>query len=593
MRAFYDSPELRWKAIQDDYAADSAARDRMEDIEYSLQGKDGAPTNSCWEYVNLVLPQLVYQNPSLNIDSRIPGEPVFEAMGLRYALESLMARQRWNCTWEQAFTDALAWRGVTMVSTEKVAAPHFMHGREVIDWNQKPVKVSREYTYQEPRLYYIRPQDFFIDSEATTTATARRMGHRWTDTLGHLKACAEADPSYNMSAIDAFSGRGGDKDSDTVIVRQMYVPNYLDPEALKAYDGDEDPEKDGLHHGTIYTMIEGADSGGGVDLRKPRVYRGPACGPYQVYSCVPLPGRKHRTAPLMATWKQINRDARVGDACIRAGEAFKRVTLATEEAAKAIRNMEEDGLAEFGAAAEIMEQAVQDIQMGGIPAELANFYGMTRESVDRTLGISDTQRGIATKDTTATAESIADKTTDIKIGMLRTALHRTAADACYVAGWHATHSTDFIEPLSDDARKAGLETMRRAGMPIPPEADTDMNAPATIYVGGSALNADDPNKAFDGMMIEIEPMSMERTSEHMQQRRIMEAGNLISLAVQIRGAAPDFDAARFLDDSGAKLNMPGLGKYLESGAQQQQMGQAQQPGQVQPGMPGTPQGAIR
>jgi hypothetical protein len=101
-----------------------------------------------------------------------------------------------------------------------------------------------------------------------------------------------------------------------------------------------------------------------------------------------------------------------------------------------------------------------------------------------------------------------------------------------------------------------------------------------VYVGGSALKRSEDGKrldAFDGKTIRLVPMSMSRTNEGLQQKRILDVGNLVSQALQLKAAFPDFDAKRYLDDIGAQLNMPNLGDYMGSGQQPQQ---AEQPNQM-------------
>lgn len=560
MKAFYESADLRWRAIQDDLAANADGSKRLDDIKYSLSGDDGAPTNTAWEFTNLVLPQLVWQNPTLAVSSVVPGEPRYGAIGLKFALESLMNRQDWNVIWEQVFSDALAWRGVTMVSVENVSAPRYASGLSLIDWRTGTErKTEKGEKIDRPSLYYIHPEDFFSDCAVRTNSTARRMGHRWQDSVTRLRELAKTDKSYHAEAIESFAEARSNQDNDLVTVTQMIVFNHLDPEALDAYDGDEDPKNDGLHTGTIYTMIAG--SGSGTDLRKPRLYRGPSCGPYQVYECVPLAGTKDRMAPLAAVWPQIDRDARVGEALIDACENFKSITIGTEGVINAIKSADSNGFASFGGAPEILEQGLRPLEHGGPPSQLIESYNFTRQSLDRTLGISDTQRGIASGDTTATAETLANKSTDVKIGMLRNSLHRASEKQIYVAAWHILHAANYYEVLPDDARSQGLEIARQSGLDIPQEAIDGDDDARTIYTGGDALTGD-PLNAFDSFLVKIEPMSMERTSEGLQQRRTMGMVELLERILTMQMQFPALDGKGLAERIGAQMNMPGLGKFM-------------------------------
>ena len=109
-------------------------------------------------------PQLVFQNPDINVESMVPGEPKYESLGLEYALTALCEEQSWAKLWSQATVDALAWKGVVMVTTEKTYAPRYAHGREVHTWDGKKMTVEEDDKFDQPTMVYIDAHDFFTDS---------------------------------------------------------------------------------------------------------------------------------------------------------------------------------------------------------------------------------------------------------------------------------------------------------------------------------------------------------------------------------------------------------------------------------------------
>ncbi len=554
---FYETAEERWKASEHDYKIQQPGWERLQQIQDLIHGRVEATTNVGWEFINLNLPQLVWQNPSLMVETRIPGEPRIGALGLRYTMESLMARQGWNMVWEQSFADALAWRGATMVTTEDVMAPRYAEGLNLIDWRKGDArKLEAGTKMTQPRLHYISPEDFFVDGDARDRTRARRMGHTWTDSIARLrKKGSEEGSDIILEALKSAESSQKGKNPDSIRVRQMFVPNYLDPEALDSYDGDEKPLTDGLHTGTIYTMICGAS--GGSDVRKPRLYRGPACGPYQLYDCIPLPGDVHRGSPLGIVYPQIDRDARTGTALSDAAKDYKVVNFATEAVVKAMQTTAHNGLLSVGLTSDQLKDGIQQLIMGGVTRELIDAKSISGEAVDRTLGMSDTQRGIASAGTTATAEELANRTTDIKIGMIRNSLHRQAEGALYVAAWHILHAPEYYDVLPDEARQQGLKLLKDGGMEIPDgmlDADGDVR---TLYTGGDALS-DDPLDAFDAMMVKIAPMSMERTSEGLQQRRAMGMLEMTRAILEMQAQFPGFDGKETAKRFSAMMNMPGL-----------------------------------
>jgi hypothetical protein len=127
----------------------------------------------------------------------------------------------------------------------------------------------------------------------------------------------------------------------------------------------------------------------------------------------------------------------------------------------------------------------------------------------------------------------------------------------------------------------GLEMMREAGLPIADELLKSQDGEVTIYTGGDALKSG-PRHAFDALMVRIEAMSMERVSEQLQQKRVLEGVSMIGQLLEMQKMFPEFDAKSAADDISGKLNMPGLGKHMPdkgtmSAEQQQQMQQGAPP----------------
>jgi hypothetical protein len=575
---FYESEEERWSAIQKDMKANSAGESRLADIQASMDGKDFAPTNTVWEYTTGMLPQLIWTNPKVEVESAIPGQARYNSIGQKYAIEALMKMQNWDQLWEQVFTDALAWRGVTMVTTEKSHAPRYMDGIPLKNWEGKEEKIDRKTMLTYPRMVYIHPTDFFCDSEMRTRAAARRMGHRWTDSRGHLKKVAAGDPTWNSDVLNAHGAvKKGTSDKDLVTIYQLFVPSYLDPKAIDGYTGDEEPGKDDLHTGTLYTMMEGSD------VRPPRVYRGPAQGPYEVYECVPQAGRRDRVAPLAAVWPQIDQDARVGEALTAAGESYKRVAFMTDEMATAFSDNEHDGVVSVGLAPEILQQALVEAEIGGPSEQLIRAKMITAADKDRSLSMSDTGRGFAASDTTATAEDLAATSAAIRVGLIRSGLQRSAERQISVAFWHIEHNEDFVIGVPQEARVKGLEMLREGGMPIPPGMENADDGSVIVWTGGDALGVD-PVSPFDAQTVTIQVMSMEKVSEGLQARRILQSGELMQRALEMKTNFPGFKAKDYVEDAGAMLNIPGLGKYMPDEAEQ---GAAAQGAPGAPGVPGT------
>ena len=602
MSGLFDTVIKRWTAYQ--AAMDEQQKGPLkvfEEIQKAMDGTDGAHTNICWEYLTLVLPQLVWTNPSLVVESQMPGEAAYDAEGLQYALEALMRQQKLSVEWEQIFSDALAWRGISMVTTRLNYAPRACDGMTLFDWHAGTSNLEdgagRE--VETPHMVRLEPNDFFMDVDATSVANARFHGHSWDAYLADLEQLVDEDgEDWDMDMLESMGTQDGANHSADRPIKlvEMLVFGVLDPEAIKAHkddehdddgkkrEGYEDPVSSGLYTGTIYTMAEGGD--GGKDVRPPRLYRGPACGPYGVYEGAPIPGKTNRMAPLAAVKNQIDTYARYSVAVLGSCEAYKSVVVtAFSEIAEIIKDAEDGDIANIDIAPQMLKDAIQALTIGGPPKELLMALDIALTGLNESLGLGQAQKGIATSGTTATAEDIAERSSSMRLAMLREGLHRTSCDQLWVMAWYMEHAPEFSIALPARALARGL---KHFGV-TPDPAD----GAVAIYTGGDALQTDRPGRGFDGKRLRFVPMSMERTSEAIQQRRSLQKVDAIARFSEMRLADPSLPMEQIANDWGDSMNIDGIGDYFAAPPSGE--GQPMQPGgnisQGAEGLPGQQAGA--
>ena len=600
MTNLFNPPYKRWDAIQRSEKDQEVEIKGFKDIQSAVIGTDKAPTNTCWEYITLVLPQMVWTNPTLVVESHIPGEAAYDALGLQYALESLMRKQELVTEWEQIFADAIAWRGVSMVTTEVNYAPRYRDGLTVFDWHKGESELGKGAgrEVETPRMIRLSPEDFFIDHEAVSHTRARYMGHKWDAFIEDLRALVEDGEDWDISTLESISNSSTpDREEDPIQIYEFFLPGVLDPLAIDAHEANrndddgkehkdyEDPIKSGLYTGTVYTMAQGGE--GGEDVRTPRLYRGPSCGPYGIYEGAPVPGQSKRLAPLMAVKRQIDQHARVGRAVIDSCEAFKSIVVtAFAEIQELIKDAPNGTVANADIAPAMLKDAIQLLSVGGPPKELLEAWAITKGSLDESLGLSDAKRGIASKGTTATGEAIADKSADMRLALLREGCQKRACAQIWVMAWHIEHSSTFEEPLPEAALVKGLAHFR---------LEPDNDGAVAVYTGGDALDTTRPGKAFEAKSLSFMPMSMERTSEATQQRRAIQTLDAIAKLSEIQMSNPGLPMDKIAERFGQQMNLPGLGDDFKQA--QGQVPQAPQPqgGMLPPGgggLPGNSAGAI-
>lgn len=560
---YFDTPDQRFKlyreAIDCDEHRDGASD--LEEIRSALKGENGALTNRYWEALTIFLPQCVHQNPRIAVESMVPGSARSDSIGLQYALEVLMDRQGWLQIWQQMAADALAWRGVGMVTYDPDAPyPRYMEGQTFLTWDGRELTVDRAATMTMPRMHYIAPEAYFADPHAALSEQRRYEGHCWMESVDLIRAQAADDEENDwiQEAVGELTEQG---ETGKVKVVQLYTPHFIDEEAVANYRGDEDPSDRTLFTGTIYTMLADGDRAY-RDLRRPRLYRGPAAGLYAVGECVPMPGGGARMAPFRASLKQVDLDARVGAATMKAAISYKRFIVANNGIADTIRQALQDGVVDVDVASEFIE-GIRQFETGGIPDALLKVLEISDMAVDRTQGMSDTLRQNPGSDTTATAESLANQAYTSRTSLYAAPLFTAWEQMLSTVAWHIEHSPDFAIHLPDEAVEEGVQDLKAAGMPVDGVALDPQQREMVLYVGGSALSKDgNPGVAVDGKAIRIVPMSMARTNEGLQQKRVLDGANLLMQGIQIKQANPNFDLVRYLNDMGSKLNQPGLGDYM-------------------------------
>lgn len=605
MSKLYESPAKRWDAIRRAEMAQEPDIKAFKSIQDAIltQGADKAPTNAAWEYLTLVLPQMAWTNPTLIVESSIPGEAAYNAIGLQYALESLMRKQELVTEWEQIFADALAWRGVSMVTTEVNYAPRYRDGLTIFDWHkgEGSLKSGAGREVESPRMIRLDPCDFFIDSASTSHSRARFMGHHWDAQLADLENLNDKDgDDWDIDLLRSIgTSEIPGREEDPIRLYEFFLPGVLDPKAIdnheragkdddgKSYEDYEDPIESGLYTGTVYTMASSGD--GGKDVRRPRLYRGPTCGPYGIYEGAPVPGQAKRLAPLMAVKHQIDQHARTGRAVIAACEQYKSIVVtAFSEISELIKDAPNGEVANADISPEMLKNAIEQLSIGGPPGELLEAWAITKGSLDEALGLSDSKRGIASSNTTATGDAIADKASDMRLALLKEGCHKRACAQVWVMAWHVEHCPDFEEPLPQAALAKSLEHFG-----IQPDND----GAVAVYVGGDALDTDRPGKAFEAKALKFVPMSMERTSEATQQRRAIQTVDAIAKFLEMQVANPGADLTPIVERFGQQMNLPGLAddwKKAMGGGEQPQGPQppAPVPGGDPAGLPGNATGQM-
>jgi len=558
--------------IRKDFEAQRERRERADQVLEALKGENGALTNAGYELIGYFLPQLVYTNPGIDVDSKVPGDPALASIGLKFAIQETAEEQDWVSTWAQAAVDSMVYEGWTMVTTDKSKAPRYAYGRPITTWDGAKKTITEEEEFDVPILVYLDARNCFIDSAVQRDDQARHMGHKWQQDRAEVVAWAEAEDSdWILEAVRELPKT----ENGLVWMVQMFVPGVLDDRAvaemrdLKASAGEdeyvEDPESR-FYSGTLYTY---AGENAETEIRKPRLYRGPKCGPYQFYRGMPMPFSRHSAAHLAQIYPQMENSARVDSGLLDAIESYTVANFATKDVVDALKGKQSGGFHEVKIAGEFLEKAIHTVTAGGPTDQLLMAKNLTDQGRDRTGAVGDTQRGIAQSDTTATAEQLASEATAARISLIREGIVKGVEQSLRVVAWHMEHSANYMRMIGSDYGRKALEHAQESGMELSEETVAAVQrGEAVAYVGGDSL-LDDVRYDFSGKRIKLTPMSMERTSEGLQQRRVLQFVEMMVQVGQLKQMWPDLDASGLAEDAAKKLNVPGMGKYVPNTPSQQ------------------------
>lgn len=528
------------------------------------------PENFVHEYIALILPRLVHDNPKVRVKSMRPMIQGMAADLMQVAINRWCRMTNIRATLERIATDMLLGFGVGLVVNEPT----------------KGYRAGDDADPYLPRLYRISPDRFFVDPAATSVEDARYMGHCYVVDKEDLLNQSRSEEGWNRELIEQMASNAGldeiresgGKDRDIpdreeMVVYEVWVPEVRD-DVVESIDGATGMN---MFNGTIYTIIkhqittdEGNKSTASF-AREPRTYWGPRSGPYEIFGVYSVPDDPYPLSPLVALLPQID-DLNSHLRSMRySASAYKRVIMVdsrNQQLAKDIHD--KDDL--FVVLADGIDQSqVVPVEVGGITTQQVTYAQQAQDRLDRVSGIHDAMRGNVAGAATATEVSVAESASGMRLSHIRKQFQESVNRVLKSVAWFMFHDQKISFPLGED------------GVPI-------MGAfPDPVFSASAMVGM------FDDMDLQIESMSMERVSEQMMQRRALELlqiiGNLASSVVQ----APHVKWKEVLSFVGDAMNIPNLGDMIDVNAGNKMRDQMMQQAQQQSGVvkPAASEDAIR
>lgn len=462
--------------------------------------------------------------------------------------------------------------------------------------------------------------DFFADANARRWSDVRIAGHKIRCDRKDLILRAKARPEEGWD-IDAIRGlprvgyTGRDRDSrmgtqnigierDEVEYWSVWYEDN-DPK-MKLEEGEKKAQEHGdrLYNGQIMTVAETGRSSGkwsdGLEIRKRRGHFGAPSdetirGPYVMHGCYAVSRHIYPLSPVLSTWHQqrlVNEhiDRMIGHS--KASRDFWAIDgLSTKNADKLRKGKDGEVFVVPG----LNKDAALNFKFGGVTPEDVNVDALFRALKNRNSGMSDTDRGMPAGGITATADALANDSSNARLEYCAQRL----AD-----GWRAVIK-QRIWLMRNDVRCAFR--LQSGGLFL---GGYDVEKAIKYAVARRLIGHDEAQQLLQPDVLEalsaqktpwfeldidIDVYSMQRTSEALQQRRLTEGADRFLAAAPLMPQTPYIEWDRWLNAYGDALNWPDYGMMLNkeklNAFVQAQMAAAAAEAQPQKGAFRSPNGA--
>ncbi|RMF59247.1 MAG: hypothetical protein D6746_08545 [Bacteroidetes bacterium] len=499
--------------------------------------------NHPFEYITLITPRIVQDNPKVvvNTASTVPEERIV-ATALKHA------GQKWieDSSFEEHLTRAVidfsfAWC-VAYVEHRKGAKDEY--------------KLRNPKNPGWPIVERVPVRRFLMDPAALCFRDARWMGHLFVRDREDLLREAKEHPERGWNA-DAISNIGKDIGLDRLEERHDKDVPSRDEVVLFQFwvrDSRPDPDlgpEDGFY-GAIHTIcLDYPQSGDGdpkaTQVREPIPFWGVPDGPYVLGGAYvgdnddPWP-----LSPLAAVYSQVEEFNEQITAAAQASRRYKRLVFVDDSdirTAEAVVGTPDGyvvpvpGLKDATGGRNIIE-----VEVGGVSNNQITMIQLWQSILERVSGIDSAQRGEVEGRGTATEVAVADKVTDLRVGKLKIEFQRYVLGILQRVLWYIYHDEDIEVSLG----QAGAE---------------ELNMQNPIFKGGDP----DPKSplSFWNLRFKIETMSMERTTEALNQRRVLQATQLIANMAPVIRQFPEVDWKSVLNRVGDALNIPNMDEVID------------------------------
>lgn len=500
--------------------------------------------NHPFEFVSLVVPRLIYDNPRFSVNTKRMGDAQQIAEAIGHGINRWVLDINLRKTLTRLAYDMLISYSAALVCPQPV----------------KAYDPSPESTAHRPQVTRLPPSWFGFDPMALDYSLSRYAFHCYPVDLDDLKDF-EGD-GWDTKAIADIAADGkdanphkrlseGSPERSTVMVYEVWIPD--DFKSVKGHPGPSEG-----YHGTIHTLA--GRSGGGVKIREPRPFYGPSWGPYAFGGVYSVPDSPYPLSPLVATKDQQDELSAVAYATQMSASKYKRLLMVDKKNPKLVQTLKDAEHDVIVPVEGFTAGEAEQFEVGGVTPQMIEQLAMARDRLAKASGIDDAMRGNVTGEGTATEHSIAEGAATMRMAFIKQQFADMVRTVGRSVAWYLFHDDRVVFPLGEEAAEA-------------------LGASEPWFFGG--LDGEDAD--FDDLELELDVYSMERTNEPLMQRNVTEALKLGMEVAAAKAQMPWLNTDALLSPVADVFNMPQLMEAIDDDMLAQMgMGMPQQGGPQSP-----------
>lgn len=506
--------------------------------------------NHSYQWISLFLPLLASGNPRIKARSPRPGFAQQIAKAVEMAVNRNFQLQNIKAVIEKLAIDFA-----------------FKHCIAITLPAKRPGMSEAEDPPHRPVTKRISPTRYICDPQALEYTDARFQAHLIRRDKDDLLAEADAHPSrgWNKELISALTeDRPAESEKSKwqskvsrgeIEYYEIYVPEHRLKVGVDAKGKEFKPKEGAGYHGTIVTVpasYSSVDTGKNKPewLREPRPFFGPRGGPYTFGGYLIVPDEVMPLSPLAATQAQSEELNNMRQAMSAAIESFKIGvavdSMAGVDMAQKMKEFEDLGVFVLDGVDRLTDHLAK-IQLGGATPEHFQQLDFLRDSLDRSSGMTEAQRGQVGGGSTATEASIAQSGAGQRAGYMTEKFITTVAKP--IAEKEAWY-------LARDPRSRIMLGQDSAGMFRDEKTGEVIFEPVELV--GSSKNLSE----LEESEINIEAISMRYTSEALEAERSMMVDQLIMGVIPSIPQMPYVDWETYLTWKGEQIANPDLARIV-------------------------------